>query len=231
MSKAFNDNPHPIASGVEQLIERLRDEGVEEGRTRAEKVISEAEARATWIVTQAQEEADGMLEKALQESKRNQQATEEALRSAARDALLSVKAELTHQFTGKVKRLVSDTVSKEEMLEKIVLELVGRMRDEIDETQPVEIILPRDVIGIDDLRRKTGELQEGVLSEFVRNQATDMVREGVAFGISEEDGSGGFHLNLKDGEIELDLSDRALADLLLEHLQPRFRALLEGIVS
>jgi V/A-type H+-transporting ATPase subunit E len=57
-----------------------------------------------------------------------------------------------------------------------------------------------------------------------------MIREGVDFGISQEDG-GGFHLRLRNGEIELDLSDRALADLLLEHLQPRFRALLEGIVG
>ena len=230
MSKAFDSNPHPIASGVEALIERLRDEGVEEGRSRAQKVISEAEARANWIVSQAQQEADNMLEQALQESKRNQHASEEALRSAARDALLSVKSELTHQFTGKVRRLVSDTVSKEAMLEKMILELVGRMREEIDEEEPVEVILPRDVIGIDDLRRKTGELQEGPLSQFVQQLATDMVREGVAFGVSEEDGSG-FHLHLKDGEIELDLSDRALVALLLEHLQPRFRALLEGIVS
>jgi V/A-type H+-transporting ATPase subunit E len=230
MSKGLNSNSHTIASGVDELIGRLRDEGVEEGRARAEKVIDEAEARATWIVAQAREEADGMLEKALLETKRNQQATEEALRTAARDALLSVKAELTHRFTGKVRRLVSDSVSKEAMLEKMILELVGRMRDDIDEAEPVEVILPRDVIGIDDLRRKIGELKEGVLSQFVQAQATDMVREGVDFGISQEDGNG-FHLRLSNGEIELDLSDRALADLLLEHLQPRFRALLEGIVG
>jgi V/A-type H+-transporting ATPase subunit E len=230
MSKGLNSNSHTIASGVDELIGRLRDEGVEEGRARAEKVIDEAEARAAWIVAQAREEADGMLEKALLETKRNQQATEEALRTAARDALLSVKAELTHRFTGKVRRLVSDSVSKEAMLEKMILELVGRMRDDIDEAEPVEVILPRDVIGIDDLRRKIGELKEGVLSQFVQAQATDMVREGVDFGISQEDGNG-FHLRLSNGEIELDLSDRALADLLLEHLQPRFRALLEGIVG
>jgi len=34
-----------------------------------------------------------------------------------------------------------------------------------------------------------------------------------------------------DKDISLDLTDEAIAALLLEHLQPRFRAILEGIVK
>jgi V/A-type H+-transporting ATPase subunit E len=33
-----------------------------------------------------------------------------------------------------------------------------------------------------------------------------------------------------DGKLVVDLSDDAVAGLLLQHLQPRFRAILEGIV-
>jgi V/A-type H+-transporting ATPase subunit E len=43
-------------------------------------------------------------------------------------------------------------------------------------------------------------------------------------------GGRGIRVRLKDEELELDLSDRAIADLLLEHLQPRFRAVMEGQV-
>jgi len=33
------------------------------------------------------------------------------------------------------------------------------------------------------------------------------------------------------GNITIDLTDEAIAALLLQHLQPRFRAVLEGIVK
>jgi V/A-type H+-transporting ATPase subunit E len=230
MSKGSNNTPHPIASGVEALIERLRNEGVDEGRSKAQRIISEAETRASWMVAQAREEAERITHRAREEARRSQKGAEEAMLIAARDALLSVKAELTQQFAGKVRRLVSETVSKEKILEQMVLELVGRTRDEVGDEGEVEVILPHDVIGVDELRRNINDLKEGPLSNFIRAQSTDMVREGVSFGVSEE-GEGGLRLKLQGGEIELDMTDQALAALLLQHLQPRFRALLEGIIS
>jgi V/A-type H+-transporting ATPase subunit E len=34
-----------------------------------------------------------------------------------------------------------------------------------------------------------------------------------------------------DKDITLDLTDQAVADFLLQHLQPRFRAVFEGVVK
>ena len=230
MSNAADAHTREVSSGVDTLITRLREEGVNEGRTRAEEIVNDAETRAKWIVSQAQEEAERVIRNARDEAKRGRTAAEEAMQVAARDALLSVKADLTHQFARKVQRLVSDRVSKEEMLEKMILELVGRMREEVGEDQQAEVILPRDVVGVDDLRRNIEELKEGSLSHFVLAQTSDMVREGVRFGVSEDD-QGGLRIALRNGEITLDMTDKAVADLLLAHLQPRFRALLEGIVG
>ena len=33
-----------------------------------------------------------------------------------------------------------------------------------------------------------------------------------------------------DEELQIDLTDQAIANLLLKHLQPRFRAVMEGLV-
>lgn len=230
MSNAANPQTGAVSSGVEALIERLRDEGVNEGKARAEKILGDAEARAKWILSQAEEEAERVIRNAREEAKRTRTAAEEAMQVAARDALLSVKADLTNQFARKVRRLVSESVSKEEMLEKMILEVVGRMREQVGEDEAAEVILPRDVVGVDDLRRNIGDLKEGSLSHFVLEQTSDMLREGVRFGVSEDE-QGGLRLALKDGEITLDITDNAVADLLLAHLQPRFRALLEGIVG
>ena len=40
------DNAVHVSSGVEALIQRLRDEGVESGRAQAEKIVADAETRA-----------------------------------------------------------------------------------------------------------------------------------------------------------------------------------------
>ena len=230
MSKSADTQSQHIASGVETLIQRLREEGVNEGRNEAEKLLSDAETRAKWVVSQAREEAARILKSARDDAQRQKTATEEAMQVAARDALLSVKTDLTHQFAYKVRRLVAENVSKEDLLQKMILEVVGLMRGEIDGNEPAEVILPRDVVGVEDLRRRPEELREGSLSKFVLAEAGDMVREGVRFGVSEDD-EGGLRISLKGGDLTLDLTDKAVADLILQHLQPRFRALLEGIVG
>lgn len=230
MSKSADTQSQHIASGVETLIQRLREEGVNEGKNEAEKLLSNAETRAKWVVSQAQEEAARILKSARDDAQRQKTATEEAMQVAARDALLSVKTDLTHQFARKVRRLVAENVSKEDLLQKMILEVVGRMRGEIDENEPAEVILPRDVVGVEDLRRRPEELREGALSQFVLAEAGDMIREGIRFGVSEDD-EGGLRIGFKGGDLTLDLTDKAVADLILQHLQPRFRALLEGIVG
>jgi V/A-type H+-transporting ATPase subunit E len=57
-----------------------------------------------------------------------------------------------------------------------------------------------------------------------------MLRQGVSFGVAK-DNQGGLKVRLVDRDVVLDLSDRAVADAILEHLQTRFRALLEGVVK
>jgi V/A-type H+-transporting ATPase subunit E len=51
---------HAVASGVEALLNRLREEGVASGQARAEKIVAEAERRAKWLVDQAQQESESL---------------------------------------------------------------------------------------------------------------------------------------------------------------------------
>jgi V/A-type H+-transporting ATPase subunit E len=52
----------------------------------------------------------------------------------------------------------------------------------------------------------------------------------VSFARSGDD-AGGIRIVLKDDGLVVDLTDAAVAEVILRHLQPRFRALLEGVVS
>jgi len=220
------------ASNLEALIVRLRDEGVTAGRTEAERMVSDAQARAHAIVHKAEAEAKAKLEAARKEVEGLRRGGEDALRAAARDTVLDLKDRLTRRFAEDVGKTVSSAMHDEEMLKKMILAIVGRAREEggVDQSADVEVILPRSVVGLDELRRKPEELREGSLTHYVAATAGEMLRAGVRFGRANDD-SEGIRAKLHDRGVTVDISDKAVAEAILEHLQPRFRALMEGVVK
>jgi len=220
---------HP-SSGVEALIERLRDQGVKQGQQEAERLINEAQRRADWVVTQAEEEAAETLTRARAEAEKLRNSTLDALRMAARDMHLQIKETLTHSFSDQVHRLVAKQLDNEEFLRQLILELVGRVREDakLDGHAEKELLLPAGVIGLDELRRNPAEYKQGQLSRFVQSLAGDILSDGVSFGVSR---GRGIRVRISASETEVDLSDEAVADMLLKHLQPRFRAILEGVIK
>ncbi len=228
--KSRHDTPLAVASGVEELIARLRDQGVAQGRSDADALLRDAQARAAATLAQAEAQARQIVDRARQESDTLRTSGQEALELAFRDAMLALKAQLSERFAGEVRHLVGEEQQKQEILERMILEIVGTLRPEADPSQQVEVLLPRRIDGLAELSQHPEELEKGILSQFVRLTARGMLREGVTFGVSKGQ-EAGLTLRLVDRDVVLDLTDGAIAQTLLAHLQPRFRALLEGVVK
>ncbi|QYZ66556.1 MAG: ATP synthase subunit epsilon [Gammaproteobacteria bacterium (ex Lamellibrachia satsuma)] len=165
-----------VSSGAEALIERLHDEG---GQERAEKIVADAEHQAAWIVEQAELETEALKKAAREQAEQTQKALQESLSVAVRDAILSLKSTLSARFADEVQRAVGREMSREQMLQRLILEVAGRAKEQVDESD-------------DDLP--------------------------------------GIRLSIRGDAIKLDVTEAAVTELLLAHLQPRFRALVEGIV-
>lgn len=225
----MKDNGVQASSGVEALIEKLREQGVKAGQQDAARLVEEAEHRADWLVQQARQEAEQILQRAKREADHLVNSGQESLKVAARDIHLEIGESLAYSFTDQVERLVAQQMQNEEFMRRLLLELVGSVRRDVqlDEAQAVEVLLPERYIGLEELRRNSHEYRDGKLSQFVQSLAADQLREGVS--IQLHDGSG-IKVRLVGQEIEVDLSEGAVAKLLLKHLQPRFRAMLEGVI-
>jgi V/A-type H+-transporting ATPase subunit E len=228
--KRGRSNTLDAASGVEALIERLRNEGVASGQAQAEQIIQNAKSQAETIIRQAQAESAQIVQQARAEASNLEQAGRQALEVAGRDMILSFKNRLLERFTQEVKHLVGEETQRLELLQRVILEVAGKAREQIADAEQVEILLPEKVAGWEELSRDPEELQHGTLTQFTRLLSREMLRRGVTFAPAN-DIQGGIKLQLKDEGIVFDLSDRAIADVLLQHLQPRFRSLLEGIVK
>ena len=219
------------AAGVKALIDRLRNEGVSAGRSEADQIVAEAQTRANDLVAKAEAKARNMVDEAQKETEALKSAANDALEVAARDTMLNLRAQIASRLDDEVTRLLSEATADPEMLKQMIVEVAGRARRgaNVDAEKKVEVILPETVVGVEELRQKPEELKEGTLTHFVLAAAGNVLRKGVEF--SSAPGFGGIKLRLVESNVEIDLTDQAIAGALLEHLQPRFRAVMEGIVK
>jgi len=220
------------SSGVENLIQRLRDQGVAAGQEKAESIVLDAQKRAEWIIEEAELEAKQLLDKAKKQSDALRSAGEDALKLATRDALLKLRDTLLGRFSNEVQRVVGQKMDQEVFLERLILQIAGKVRQQIDldAKDNISIFLPNNPEGVAELKNNPEELKAGTLTHFTAAIAADMLRKGVTIQVSD-DISGGLSVRLKDDDMVVDFTDETLTALLLEHLQPRFRTLLQGIVK
>ena len=221
------------SSGVEALVARLREQGVEEGRREAERIIEEARQRAADMESAARARGEEIIDAAMQKADQLKTGGREALRVAMRDTILRVRADLTDTVSDNVRRLITAQMDKEDFLRQLIRDVAGQVRERagVDEGEKVKVVVPSKLIATDELRHHPLELHEGGMTHFVLSVAGEALRDGVSIGVSKDEEATGIRLYLEEQDVHIDLTDEAVAELLLAHLQPRFRAVLEGTIK
>ncbi|MGD9078941.1 MAG: hypothetical protein PVG96_06360, partial [Desulfobacterales bacterium] len=205
-----------VASGVQELISRLRDEGVKAGREKSDQILREAQEQAAQIVAQAKAEAEALLSKARNEIEREKAAALESVRVAIRDTELKMEAEVKADFAAHVRRLVSVEMSDKKFLRQMILGIAGMAAGEkACEDKPVEVLLPKDLFESDEKHTRLTEKGQERVRRLVLGISGDMLRDGVDLKPSD-DISGGIRIRLVGEDLEIDLSDQAISDLLLQ---------------
>ena len=217
-----------VPSGVQGLINRLRDDGVKAGQEKADQVLREAREQAVQIVAKAKAEATDMLNKARIEIETEKAAAHESLRVAIRDTGLKMQAEVKTKFAAAVKRLVSMEMRDKEFLRQVILAIAGLAAgDKACGEQSVNVLLPKELFETDEKDTRLTEEGRDRMRHLVLGITGEMLREGVELKPSE-DMSGGIRIQMVGEDLEIDLSDKAISELLLEFLLPRYRAIVTG---
>jgi V/A-type H+-transporting ATPase subunit E len=211
--------PDVKSSGVKELIDRIRDEGVHSARAEAGRILTEAKARAARIVTDAKAEAAAIKKEARAAMEREQTATIEALRIAARDTELELRAAIMSGFEEHVRRLVTDVTTDGSVLRDMILVLSGRAADELLKDKDAVILVPD----------RLADEVSAELDEFLRRSAgalsADVLRQGIEL-IPSSEVQGGARVRLVGEDLEIDMSNEALSEMMLKLLLPRYRKIL-----
>jgi V/A-type H+-transporting ATPase subunit E len=217
------------SSGVQELIDRLREKGVEEGQQQADQMLVDARRKASETVEKARQQAAEILQQAKQEANRLRAAGEEALRLAGRDAVLALKEEISEQFSSHVRRLVSHQLRDEKFIERLILEIAGRAVPR-DSKQPMELLLPEETAPPEQGEFQARGAKEGATGQFVLGLAGDMLREGVTLAPAA-DNTPGVTVRMLADDVEIRFNEKAVTEFLLRYLLPRFRNIMTGIVQ
>lgn len=212
------------ASGVQELISRIRDDGVRAGKEEADKIIAKARREAARVMADAKARSDEMLQRARAEVDSFKHAALEALKMAARDTRLQLEAEVLAAFERHVKRLVAPVTHDGSFMRALIFELAGQAAEDTLKDKRLQILVSDLLAGKE---RENEELDKGI-REGVLGISSDMLREGVEI-IPSSEIPGGARVRVVGEDTEIDLSDEAISKLLLKFLLPRYRAILEGV--
>jgi V/A-type H+/Na+-transporting ATPase subunit E len=223
-SKQSQATPAVESAGVDKLIDRLRDDGIAQGRSQAQALVTAAQKQASDIVATAQRQADSILVNAKEEAGKLKAAGEHAIALAMRDTILSLEGEVVKEFRNELVQLIKGLLADPAFLQRLILEVASKAAP-ASTGKRVELLLPAEIVSLEDLQRKPEQATPGTLMHFVLSLGGGMLREGISFGVTD-DGEAGIRVRLVDDDVRIDLTESAISELLLRHMLPRFRALL-----
>jgi V/A-type H+-transporting ATPase subunit E len=218
-----NTESQKTSEGVQDLINRIRNDGVSSAKQEAEKILEKAKSDAAKIVKEANDKSKAMLEKAHVEIETERIAAMEALKMSARDTVLNLKSNVTNRFKEFVNRLVTSATRDEELIKALVLVLAGESVDKFIKDKEIKILISDELMND---KAHTELRKRGY--DTIMALSSDMLREGVEL-IPTDEFSGGARVKLIKDKLEIDLTDKAIAESLYNRILPRFRAILEGI--
>ncbi|TWT58221.1 V-type ATP synthase subunit E [Thalassoglobus neptunius] len=205
------------STGIQELIDSIRDQGVNAAQSEADQLLREARQRASEIVSKAKSEADETRSQAFAEIEAHRQASLDALQLAARDTILELKARVTKRFEEFVERLVVSATHDKALIRNIVLVLAGRAVEEVIQDKDMVVRVSKALDGENTLE------EDG--NRTVLALTSDMLREGIEI-VPDSEVEGGVRVHLVEDNLEIDLTDRAVSRLIAERLIPRFHSIM-----
>jgi len=193
---------------VQELINKIKKDGVESASKEAARLKKEAEAEARQIVEKAQKEAAELIAKAKKDAERSEKAGKAALEQASRNLVLAFKDEI------------------QGLLDQIVAQQLKSSYDnDVLKASLPEIIKSWAIKG-DSLAVLLPKASLDKLQTFFKDKLSAQLKKGLELK-SDANLSGGFRIAQKDGSAYYDFSAESVAEMLSAYLNPQLAEILK----
>ena len=119
-----------MAEDVQGLLEKIHNEGIAKAQQEKDVILGAAKKEAARIVAEAQAMAENLKHQAELEAEAGQEKAHAAIRQAARDTVIALKADLLAKLNTAVHACIGEAMSPETM-KQIILKMADayiRMR-------------------------------------------------------------------------------------------------------
>ncbi|MEG1671973.1 MAG: hypothetical protein RRZ83_03470 [Alistipes sp.] len=197
---------------LQQLTQKLYDEGLEKGRTEAERLVADAKAQAEKIISEARAEADNIAKKAELKAEDVEKNTLTEIALAGKQAVAKIKSEIATMVIAKsiaagVKDAAMDSAFIKEMLISVAKNWNGATSSKIE----LQALLP--------------EADRAKLDAAFTKNATELLSAGIEVGYAKEVKSG-FKVGAKSGGYYISFADEDFDALLREYLREKVSKML-----
>ncbi len=194
---------------VQEIVDLLKKDGVDAGKSEAERIISSAKSQADEIINKANEQKDSIVSQARDEAEKLKSSAEANVRMAVSQGLNKFKESVE-------KSLLSDTVmeslnkvSSGDTIKDIVITVVKSYSDQGFSSNDLSVILPKD---------DKEKVKSAIMSEI-----SQKVKNSQGIDISDDVIPKGVKLNQKDGNLSLEFTPESLQEVMLNYIRPEFR--------
>lgn len=195
---------------LQELIDKIKKDGVATAEKEAAKIIADAEKKAESIIADAQAKAGEIIKNGKNETERMEKASEEAIVQAGRNMLLSFKDSLVKELDGLIQTETAKGESAE-VLAKLIPETVKTWSKNADASELSVLLSEKDLKA----------LEKGLTAEL---------KSEISKGLEikpDKTLTAGFRIGVKNGAAFYDYSAESLAEMFAAYLNPKVADLLK----
>ena len=195
---------------LQELIDQIKKDGIEAAENEAASILAAAKVEAQKIVEEANSEADKIMANAKLENERLVKSSEDAIRQAGRNLLISFRESISKELNVILSEKVSDVYSSEAFSD-LIINVIENLSSDKD-SQNIEVILNAETLR---------SLEDAVLAGL-----KEKMLNGVTLR-ANDNFDGGFRIAKKDGDAYYDYSTEAVVEMLSNFLSPKVTKLLK----
>lgn len=197
---------------MQELTDRLYNEGLSKGREEGERLLDEARRKAASVESEAEARAAEIIEEARRKAAEIKEKAESDVKAASAQALQATRKDIEDLLLdsvcgSKVRSSLSDTDFVKELIKAVAL------RFSAEESGDIALVLPE---------KMKDELEPWLGGELAKALDTGLKAE------FSKKISGGFNIGPAEGGWYISLSDESFDALISEYMRPVTRKLLFG---
>ncbi len=202
-----------MADKLQELTERIYQEGVTKAKQEADRILAETNAKAAELIKKAENDAQQIRKEAQALAEETRKNVNSELQLAAKQATSALKQQISELIIAKVIEPSAGKIWEDPSFLKKMVEAAIQNWHQGNELGEVSVTFPKNL--------------EKEMDEFFQKSSSAIISKGLKINYSENLQSG-FSIGPADGSYKINFSEEDFASFFKHYLRPRAIKILYG---